>query len=134
VSWLHEEFRECPLDADEATMTMYARAWVWHMFATMLFPDSMGYAASWMYIHALAHWHETDSYSWGSAVLAYLYRQLCDACRHREKTSGLRGCVYLLHVSATTIIYFCFIYIGIVMTHVTCVYFVGLDGYTASSG
>jgi hypothetical protein len=28
VSWLREEFCECPLDADEATVTMYARAWV----------------------------------------------------------------------------------------------------------
>jgi hypothetical protein len=26
VLWLREEFRECPPDADEATMTMYARA------------------------------------------------------------------------------------------------------------
>jgi hypothetical protein len=42
VSWLHEEFHECPPDADEAIVTMYATAWVWHMFATMLFPDSTG--------------------------------------------------------------------------------------------
>jgi hypothetical protein len=40
VSLLREEFRECPPDADEATVTMYAKAWVWHMFATVLFPDS----------------------------------------------------------------------------------------------
>jgi hypothetical protein len=46
VSWVREEFRECPLDADEATVTMYASAWVWHMFATMLFPDSTGDVAS----------------------------------------------------------------------------------------
>jgi hypothetical protein len=45
-------------------------------------------------------------YSWGSAVLAYLYHQLCDACRCRGKTSGLGGYAYLLHVSVTTSIYF----------------------------
>jgi hypothetical protein len=106
MSWLCEEFCECPPDADEATVTMYTRAWVSHMFATVLFPDSTGDAASWMYILALAHWHEVGSYSWGSTVLAYLYRQLCDACRRRGKISDLRGCVYLLHVSATTSIYF----------------------------
>jgi hypothetical protein len=72
-SWLHEEFCECPLNADEATVTMYAKAWVWHMFATVLFPDSMGDVASWMYIWTLVHWHEAGSYSWGSTVLAYLY-------------------------------------------------------------
>jgi hypothetical protein len=63
VSWLREEFRECPPDADEATVTMYARAWVWHMVATVLFPDSTGDDASWMYIPTLAHWHEACSYS-----------------------------------------------------------------------
>jgi hypothetical protein len=74
VSWLREEFCECPPDTDEDTVTMYTRAWVWHMFATMLFPCSTGDAASWMYIPALAHWHEAGSYSWGSTVLAYVYR------------------------------------------------------------
>jgi hypothetical protein len=28
-------------------VTMYARAWVWHMFATVLFPDNTGDATSW---------------------------------------------------------------------------------------
>jgi hypothetical protein len=42
VLWLREEFHECPPDPDEATVTMYARAWVWHMFATVLFLDSTG--------------------------------------------------------------------------------------------
>jgi hypothetical protein len=28
VSWLREEFHECPPDADEATVTMYTRTWV----------------------------------------------------------------------------------------------------------
>jgi hypothetical protein len=68
VSWLREDFRECPPDADEATMTMYARAWVWHMFATVLFPDSTGDAAFWMYIPTLGLWHEVGSYSWGSTM------------------------------------------------------------------
>jgi hypothetical protein len=89
VSWLREEFRKCPPNAIEATVTMYRRAWVWHMFATVLFSDSTGDAAPWMYIPALVHWHEAGSYSWGSAVLAYLYSQSCDAYRHHGKTSGL---------------------------------------------
>jgi hypothetical protein len=83
MRWLHEEFQECPQDADDAIVTLYARAWVWHMFATVLFLDSTGDVASWMYILALLDWNEVGTYSWGSAVLAYLYRQLCDACRRR---------------------------------------------------
>jgi hypothetical protein len=46
VMWLCKEFRKCPPDADEATVTMYAGAWVWHMFSIVLFLDSMGDAAS----------------------------------------------------------------------------------------
>jgi hypothetical protein len=46
VMWLCEEFQECPSDANEATLTMYTKAWVWHMFATVLFLDSTGDAAS----------------------------------------------------------------------------------------
>jgi hypothetical protein len=36
VLWLCEEFCKCPPDADEANVTMYARARVWNMFATVL--------------------------------------------------------------------------------------------------
>jgi hypothetical protein len=38
VNWLREEFCECPPGANEATVTLYARARVWHMFATVLLP------------------------------------------------------------------------------------------------
>jgi hypothetical protein len=64
-------------------VTIYARASVWHIFATMLFPDSTDDMVSWMYIPTLVDWDEVGSYSWGSMVLAYLYRQLCEAWRHR---------------------------------------------------
>jgi hypothetical protein len=46
VMWSHEEVRECRLGANEATVTQYARAWVWHMFTTMLFADSTDDTAS----------------------------------------------------------------------------------------
>jgi hypothetical protein len=104
--WLHEEFRKCPLGADEPTVTLYARAWVWHIFATVLFPHSTGDVASWMYILALVDWNEAGSYNWGSTVLVYLYHHLCDAYRRRGNNAGFGGCVYFLHVSLTTTIYF----------------------------
>jgi hypothetical protein len=63
VTSLREEFRECPPNGDEATMTLYVRAWVWHMFTTVVFPDGTGDAASWMYILALADWDVAGCYS-----------------------------------------------------------------------
>lgn len=41
------------------------------------FPDCSGDVAPWMYLDFLADWEA--KYSWGSAGLAYLYRQLDDA-------------------------------------------------------
>jgi hypothetical protein len=108
VTWLWEEFYECPPDVDEATVTLYAKDWVWHMFANVLFSNDMGDAVSWMYIPILADWDEAGSYSWGSAVLAYLYHQLCESSRRRRQNSSVGGCVYLLHVSLTTSFYFLF--------------------------
>jgi hypothetical protein len=72
-------------------VTLYARAWVWHIFATVLFLYSMGDDASWMYIPTILEWNEASTYSWGSTVLAYLYRQLCHACQHRAQNPGLGG-------------------------------------------
>jgi hypothetical protein len=53
VMWLREEFRECHPDANKAIVSQYTRAWVWHLFATVLFSNSIGDATSWMYIPCL---------------------------------------------------------------------------------
>ncbi|KAK3118506.1 hypothetical protein QOZ80_9BG0700370 [Eleusine coracana subsp. coracana] len=41
-------------------------------------------------------WDEIGGYSWGSAVLAYLYHQLCQASRRVGVNANLSGCAYLL--------------------------------------
>jgi hypothetical protein len=38
------------------------------------------------------------SYSWGTAVLAWTYRQLCQAYRRQSSNGNLGGCSYLLQV------------------------------------
>jgi hypothetical protein len=35
-------------------MTLYARAWVWHMFATVLLLDNTGGVVSWMCIPTIS--------------------------------------------------------------------------------
>lgn len=98
ISWLRANFRICPPDADEATVTFHCRAWVLHMFGCVLFPDGTGDTASWMYIHCLQDWDDAGRYSWGSAVLGFLYRQLCEACRRTARSSTFGGCAYLLQI------------------------------------
>jgi hypothetical protein len=112
----------------------YARAFLWHMFGTVLFPDATGDMASWMYIPCLMDWNEAGSFSWGSAVLSYLYCQLREGCRRRAPSSNLGGCTYLLHVISISNCYLPFKgFFKIVMLYVTCfhVSLVGLDVDTA---
>ena len=78
ISWLRTEFAQCPEEADEETVVYYCRAWILHLFACVLFPDATGDNASWMWIHCLSNWDQAGQYSWGSAVLCFLYRQLCE--------------------------------------------------------
>ncbi|CAO1948984.1 unnamed protein product [Urochloa humidicola] len=98
LRWLRDTFGTCPEDADEATLTYHCRAWVLHLFGTVLFPDATGDSASWMYIHCLRNWNDAGGYSWGSAVLGFLYMQLCEACRRHARTSTQAGCTYLLQL------------------------------------
>ena len=63
-----------------------------------MFPDATGDTASWMYLPCLTDWDTAGGYSWGSAVLGYLYRQLCEACRRSSQNSSLGGYVYLLQL------------------------------------
>jgi hypothetical protein len=96
--WLRQHFQECPEDADELMVSRYARAWIWHLFGSVLFPDATGDCASWMFLPCLRNWDVAGTYSWGSAVLAFLYRQLCLACRRTSPKSNIGGCLYLLQV------------------------------------
>ena len=42
LSWLRENFGECPEDANPETVSFYSRAWILHLFGSVLFPDSTG--------------------------------------------------------------------------------------------
>jgi hypothetical protein len=98
ISWLRAEFAQCPLGADDQTVQYYCRAWILHLFGCVLFPDGTGDTASWMWIHCLTDWDQAGHYSWGSAVLAFLYRQLCEACQRSSQSASLGGWVYLLQL------------------------------------
>nr|AAG46156.1 putative Mutator protein [Oryza sativa Japonica Group] len=58
LSWLRANFGQCPAEADEATVQRYCRAYVLYIFGSILFPDSGGDMASWMWLPLLADWDE----------------------------------------------------------------------------
>uniref|UniRef100_K3YD48 Aminotransferase-like plant mobile domain-containing protein n=1 Tax=Setaria italica TaxID=4555 RepID=K3YD48_SETIT len=72
---------------------------LWHFLSTFLLPDAAGNTMSWMILPILGqHWDNITLYSWGSAVLAWLYRQLCEACRRTARDSNVGGCTYMLQI------------------------------------
>jgi hypothetical protein len=97
--WLKDHFNECPEHADDEVVQRHARVWLWHMVASFLLPDASGNTVSWMCLPQLREeWENIALYSWGSATLAWLYHQLCEACRRASPTSNLGGCTYLLQI------------------------------------
>uniref|UniRef100_K3YLA0 SWIM-type domain-containing protein n=1 Tax=Setaria italica TaxID=4555 RepID=K3YLA0_SETIT len=59
--------------------------------------DAAGNTVSWMVLPLLDQdWDNICLYSWGSAVLAWLYRQLCEACRCTARDSNIGGYAYIL--------------------------------------
>uniref|UniRef100_A0ACD5Z7I6 Uncharacterized protein n=2 Tax=Avena sativa TaxID=4498 RepID=A0ACD5Z7I6_AVESA len=95
-SWIRQNFKTCPEDADEDMVITYACVYVWYIITRTLFPDSSGDRAQ---LHCLKVLTVFDSkFSWGSAVLAWFYRQLDDACLRSATDGCIGGCVLLLSV------------------------------------
>ncbi|XP_044392128.1 serine/threonine-protein phosphatase 7 long form homolog [Triticum aestivum] len=86
----------CPQDANDVVVQQYARAYLWYVLTKVVFSDATGNSALWMFLEPLNNWD--TQYSWGSAALAYLYRQLDLACRRKGGTSSLSGFVWSLSV------------------------------------
>ena len=98
-SWITQNFSDLPPGAPEPVVERYARVWLWHFLGAFLFPDASGSTVSWAFLNILSEpWEQIAAYSWGSAVLAWMYRQLCVACRRSADNANIGGCCYLLQV------------------------------------
>ena len=51
-----------------------------------------------MYLSLLEDFEEVGQYNWGSAVLAHLYREMCNATNYTNK--DINGYLTLLHIWA----------------------------------
>ena len=87
--WIVTNFANCPENADRDTIVQYARAYAWWVLSRTLFGDSGGKLAQWWVLKQLTTLGaQTETgpvlYSWGTAALAFLYRQVitCVNSRH----------------------------------------------------
>ncbi|KAE8778953.1 mutator protein [Hordeum vulgare] len=61
-----------------------------------IFADDCGKNTQWMWLKASTVFN--NKFSWGSTALAYLYRQLDEACRRSTRDGIIGGCMLLLSV------------------------------------
>ncbi|KAF1873038.1 hypothetical protein Lal_00016157 [Lupinus albus] len=95
MSWLDSTFQQLPDDATEVVIDQHARAFILRMIGGFLMPDTSGSRVHLMYLLLLEDLSETYQYSWGSAVLACLYRGLCRAALISRQIE-IGGCLLLL--------------------------------------
>ncbi|XP_050946586.1 serine/threonine-protein phosphatase 7 long form homolog [Cucumis melo] len=98
LTWLGAEFHELANDADEETITRYARAYILQLMGGSIFVDKSTRYVHLMFLPFLANLHHTGQYSWGGACLAWLYRQLCKASK--QGVREIAGPLILLQIWA----------------------------------
>lgn len=97
LSWLREQFSlPPPPHATELVLSHYARGYILYMMGSTLFTTTTGDSVSLLYLPLLHNLHQAEGYSWGGAMLACLYRNLCRTCTRGVRQMG--GCVLFLQV------------------------------------
>lgn len=96
LNWLQTLFLQPPPDADDITLEQYARAYILGLIGSTLFADKSGADVQLIFLPLLKNFADVPLFSWGSAVLAHLYRELCRACR--KGANEIAGPLILLQV------------------------------------
>ncbi|XP_040934432.1 protein MAINTENANCE OF MERISTEMS-like [Gossypium hirsutum] len=80
-TWLKANFEHLSVNATEEELMCAARAYIMHIIGGVLMPNSNNNKVHLQYLPLLADLHNVGSYSWGSAVLVMLYRELCQTTK-----------------------------------------------------
>ena len=98
LTWLSSTFRSLPRHADDVTIARYARAYILELISGFLFADKSNTLVHLMFLQLLEDFEAAGGLSWGSACLAWLYRQMCRASF--SDASDIAGPLVLLQVWA----------------------------------
>ncbi|KAK9269286.1 hypothetical protein L1049_001056 [Liquidambar formosana] len=88
IGWITEHFTELPDDPSDDLVVQFARAHMLHLIGGIMLPDKMQNKVQLMFLPLLEHLDQIHTYSWGSACLARLYRDLCRASSPDTKDIG----------------------------------------------
>ncbi|KAJ7945734.1 serine/threonine-protein phosphatase 7 long form-like [Quillaja saponaria] len=98
MSWLGLTFQNFPADGDDITAQRYARAYILQLMGGLLFTSKTSTHVHICFLSLLENLYAAGQYSWGSASLAWLYREMCHAT-HLD-ASEIAGPLILLQVWA----------------------------------
>ncbi|CAA0814025.1 Serine/threonine-protein phosphatase 7 long form homolog [Striga hermonthica] len=98
IRCLQERFKMLPDDASDTMVEYYARAYILQLLGGQLLSDMSNNKVKLMYLPLLRDLEVAGRLSWGSAVLACLYRALCRATK--PETSDICGPLVLLQIWA----------------------------------
>ena len=90
IDWIAQPLS---FDANELQVHQCAHCYVLSLLGDMVFVDKSGDRVHLMWLEFMENLHNPTKYSWGSAALSWLYRQLCKAT---EKTAKKFGGVLIL--------------------------------------
>ena len=96
IWWLCDQLSTPAPDADEVTLERSVRGFILAMMGSFLFVDKKGVHVHLCFLPLLRDLTHTSTYSWGGAVLAHTYRELCRASLDRRR--GISGCITLIQV------------------------------------
>ncbi|KAL0436339.1 UNVERIFIED_CONTAM: Serine/threonine-protein phosphatase 7 long form [Sesamum radiatum] len=85
-------------DTPRPTVVQYTRCIAMLLLGGLMCPDSSGNMVPLLYLSKLEEINAARNYSWGSAVLAFLYRELCHASLKGKAAIG--GALQLLQIWA----------------------------------
>lgn len=98
LKWLRETFSMLTPESSNEEIIIHCRAYILQLIGGILMPDKSHNRVHIMWLHLLRDLRETGEYSWGSACLATLYRELCRASEPGVMSFG--GCSHLLQTWA----------------------------------
>ena len=96
IRWLCQQLSTLGPDADEVALERSACGFLLVLIGSFLFPDKKGVHVHLCFLPLLRDLMHTSTYSWGGAVLAHTYRELCRASL--DHRCGISGCITLIHV------------------------------------
>ena len=94
--WLCDQLSTPAPDANEVTLERSARGFILALMGSFLFANKKGMQVHLCFLPLLRDLTHIVNYSWGGAILAHTYSELCRASL--ERRCGISSCITLMHV------------------------------------